>query len=210
MPPSGPRRRQALALICAASFMVILDSSIVTVALPSIGRSLHLPPGGVQWVLTAYVVVFGGLLLLGGRAADLFGRELSSWPCIALFTASSLLCGLAWSGGVLVGARVVQGGSAALMDPSALAILLALFPEGAERHRAIGWAGAAAATGGSAGALIGGPLTQWFGWNAIFFLNVPVGLAVLALTPLLVPPRASDREGTPGRSGRRGYGHPSP
>src|SRR5690348_3294243 len=133
-----PRRWYALALLCTASFMVILDASSVVIAVPSIERHLHFGPGGVQWVLTAYVVTFGGLLLFGGRAGDLLGRRRTFMASVGLFAAASLLCGLSWSAGTLVAFRAVQGVAAAVMTPTALSLVLTTFPETAERNRAIG------------------------------------------------------------------------
>lgn len=181
-----PRRWKALALLCTANFMVILDAQIVILALPSIAADLGLSPGEAQWVLSAYLLCFGGLLLLGGRAADLLGRRRIFVIGTALFLVSSLLCGLAWSPVVLVAARVVQGISAALMAPTALAILMTTFPEGVERNKALSvWSGTGG-LGASAALLIGGGLTGTLGWPWIFFLNVPVALALLVASPLLL------------------------
>jgi EmrB/QacA subfamily drug resistance transporter len=190
-----PRRWYALALLCAASFLVILDAQIVTVAAPSIQRDLGLSGSGLQWILSGYALTFGGLLLLGGRAADLFGRRRVFMAGVALFAVASLLCGLAWTGPVLILARIVQGASAALMAPAAMAIIITTFPEGRERNRALGMSGAVAAAGGSAGALAGGPLTQGLGWHWIFLLNVPIGLAMLALSPVLLQPSPAAQDG---------------
>ena len=190
-----PRRWYALALLCAASFLVILDAQIVTVAAPSIQRDLGLSGSGLQWILSGYALTFGGLLLLGGRAADLFGRRRVFMAGVALFAVASLLCGLAWTGAVLILARIVQGASAALMAPAAMAIIITTFPEGRERNRALGMSGAVAAAGGSAGALAGGPLTQGLGWHWIFLLNVPIGLAMLALSPVLLQPSPVAQDG---------------
>ncbi len=191
------RRWYALALLCTAAFMVILDASIVIVAVPSIQRDLHFAPGGVQWVMTAYVVTFAGLLLFGGRTADLLGRRRMFMAGVALFGGSSLLCGLAWSGGALITARTVQGVSAAVMTPTAFSIVLAIFTDGRERNRAIGVWGAVAGVGGTAGALVGGPLTEGPGWQWIFFINVPVAAGLLALSRLLLP---ESRNRTRGRA----------
>jgi EmrB/QacA subfamily drug resistance transporter len=183
---TDPRRWYALVLLCAASFMVILDAQIVLVAVPSIQRNLRVPAANVQWVLSGYALAFGGLLLAGGRAADLFGRRRVFMAGVGLFTLSSLACGLAWSGPALIAARAVQGLSAAVMSPAAMAIMITTFPEGPERNKALGLAGAVGAAGGSAGALVGGPLTQGLGWQWVFFLNVPIGIAMFALSPLLL------------------------
>lgn len=187
---ADPRRWYALALLCAASFLVILDAQIVTVAVPSIQRDLDLTGSGVQWVLSGYMLTFGGLLLLGGRAADLFGRRLVFMAGVAVFAIASLACGVAWTPAVLLVARAVQGLSAAMMAPSAMAILVATFAEGRERNRALGVSGATAAAGGSAGALAGGPLTQGLGWHWIFLLNVPIAIAMFVLSPVLLQKQA--------------------
>ncbi|WP_141579401.1 MFS transporter [Actinomadura sp. WMMA1423] len=180
------RRWTVLGLLCAANFMVILDSQIVLLALPSIERDLGFTGGGAQWVLSAYLLGFGGLLLLGGRMADLAGRRRTFLAGTALFLVASLLCGSAWSGGMLVAARVAQGVSAALMAPSALSIVVAAFPEGPERNRAIAVWASVGGFGATAALLIGGPLTDGPGWRSIFFLNVPVAVLLLALGPVLL------------------------
>lgn len=185
-PQGGARRWLALALLCVASFMVILDANIVTVALPSIGRDLHFAGSSIQWVVTAYAVTFGGLLLLGGRVADLYGRRRVFLAGVAVFAAASLLCGLAGSGAMLVAARALQGVAAAVMTPTALSIVLTIFAEGPDRNRAIGVWGATAGTGATAGGLLGGPLTDGLGWAWVFFINVPTGAAILALGPVLL------------------------
>jgi EmrB/QacA subfamily drug resistance transporter len=176
----------ALALIVAAQFMVVLDVAIVNVALPSIRTDLHFSQEGLQWVITAYAIFFGGVLLLGGRLADLLGRRRLFVAGLALFTVSSLLDGLAWSEGSLIAFRSLQGLGAALLSPAALSILTTTFAEGRERNVALGVWGAASGSGGAAGVLIGGALTSWLGWSWIFFINVPAGLLVIALTPFLL------------------------
>jgi EmrB/QacA subfamily drug resistance transporter len=181
-----PRRWWALALLCGAFFMVILDATIVLVALPSIGADLGFSEQGLQWVLSAYALTFGGLLLLGGRAADLLGRRRLFMTGVLLFTAASLICGLAWSPAALLAARVVQGAGAAIMTPSALAIISTTFPEGSERNKALGIWGALGGIGATAAWLIGGPLVDGPGWEWIFFINIPLGLAALALSPVLL------------------------
>jgi MFS family permease len=181
-----PRRWKALALLCVAFFMVILDAQIVILGLPSIERDLGFAEGDGQWVMTAYLLSFGGLLLLGGRSADLLGRRRMFIVGTALFLATSLLCGLAWTGGVLIAARVVQGASAAIMAPTALSILMTTFEEGAERNKALGIWSAIGALGATAALLIGGPLTDGLGWEWIFFINVPVAAVLLALSPALL------------------------
>jgi EmrB/QacA subfamily drug resistance transporter len=181
-----PRRWQALALLCGAFFMVLLDGTITIVALPSIGAGLRFSEQGLQWVLSAYALTFGGLLLLGGRAADLLGRRRVFMAGVVFFTAASLLCGLAWSPAALLAARVVQGAGAAIMTPTALSIISTTFTEGAERNKALGIWGALGGIGATTAWLIGGPLVDGPGWRWIFFINVPVGLAALALSPVLL------------------------
>jgi EmrB/QacA subfamily drug resistance transporter len=184
---ADPRRWKALALLCTAFFMVILDSAIVIVALPSIETDLGFSSAGdLQWVLSAYLLSFGGLLLLGGRSADLLGRRRLFMVGTGLFGLASLACGLAPSDIALIAARVVQGVGAAIMTPTALSILTTTFEEGAERNKALGvWA-----TIGGAGAtsawLIGGPITDGLGWEWVFFINIPVSLAIVALSPVLL------------------------
>jgi MFS family permease len=187
------RRWKALALLCSAFFMVILDASIVIVALPSIKQDLGFSAGDLQWVMSAYALSFGGLLLLGGRSADLLGRRRTFMAGTALFALASLLCGLAWSEGALITARVIQGVSAAIMTPTALSILTTTFEEGSERNKALGVWGAIGAVGGTAGCLVGGPITSELGWEWLFFINVPVGLMLLALSPALLR-ESRDRE----------------
>jgi len=186
--PAGldPRRWQALALLCGAFFMVLLDGTITIVALPSIGAGLRFSAQGLQWVLSAYALTFGGLLLLGGRAADLLGRRRVFMAGVVFFTAASLICGLAWSPAALLTARVVQGAGAAIMTPTALSIIAATFTEGAERNKALGIWGALGGVGATTAWLIGGPLVDGPGWRWIFFINVPVGLAALGLSPRLL------------------------
>jgi len=180
------RRWLALALIVAAQFMVVLDVAIVNVALPSIRTDLHFSQESLQWVITAYSILFGGVLLLGGRLADLLGRRRLFIAGLALFTVSSLLDGLAWSSGSLIGFRALQGLGAALLSPAALSILTTTFREGRERNLALGIWGAASGSGGAAGVLLGGALTSTLSWSWIFFINVPVGVLVIAVTPWLL------------------------
>jgi EmrB/QacA subfamily drug resistance transporter len=180
------RRWFALAVIVAAQFMVVLDIAIVNVALPSIKSDLHFPEASLQWVISAYAIFFGGFLLLGGRLADLLGRRRLFVIGLALFTASSFLCGLAWSEGSLIAFRAVQGLGGALLAPAALSILMTTFNEGRERNLALGVWGAASGTGGAAGVLLGGVLTSYLSWSWVFFINVPVGVAVIAVTPWLL------------------------
>jgi EmrB/QacA subfamily drug resistance transporter len=181
-----PRRWQALALVCVAMFMTVLDVSIVNVALPSIKTALNVAEKDLQWIITAYSIAFGGFLLLGGRAGDLLGRRRMFMIGIALFSVASLACGLAGSIGVLVAARVVQGLGAAIISPATLSIIMTTFEEGSERNKALGIWGAMGGSGAAAGVLFGGILTKYAGWEWIFFVNVPVGAIVLALTRPLV------------------------
>jgi EmrB/QacA subfamily drug resistance transporter len=180
------RRWWALALLCGAFFMVLLDGTITLVALPSIGTDLGFARQDLQWVLSAYALTFGGLLLLGGRAADLLGRRRVFMAGVGVFTAASLMCGLAWSPAALLAARVVQGAGAAVMTPTALSIISTTFTEGAERNKALGIWGALGGIGATTAWLIGGPLVDGPGWRWIFFINIPVGLAALALSPVLL------------------------
>ncbi len=186
--PAGldPRRWWALALLCGAFFMVLLDGTITIVALPSIGADLRFSEQGLQWVLSAYALTFGGLLLLGGRTADLLGRRRVFMAGVLFFTAASLMCGLAWSPAALLAARVVQGAGAAIMTPTALSIISTTFPEGSERNKALGIWGALGGIGATTAWLIGGPLVDGPGWRWIFFINIPVGLATVALSPVLL------------------------
>ena len=167
-------------MVGAGFFMTILDVAIVNVAIPSIGRDLNASDSSLQWVVTAYALTFGGFLLLGGRAADLLGRRRVFLVGLILFTAASLVCGLADSLGVLVGARAVQGVGAAIISPAALSIVTTVFEEGRDRNKALGIWGALGGSGAAVGVLLGGVLTNWLGWAWIFFVNVPVGVAVLA------------------------------
>ena len=181
-----PRRWQALGLVCVAFFMTVLDVSIVNVALPSIAKSLHFSETGQQWVITAYAITFGGFLLLGGRAGDILGRKRMFLTGLVIFSAASLVCGLATSTGMLVGARAAQGFGAAIVSPSTLSIITTTFEEGAERNKALGIWGAMGGSGAAAGVLFGGLLTRYAGWEWIFFVNVPVGALVLLLAPRVV------------------------
>jgi EmrB/QacA subfamily drug resistance transporter len=182
----------ALAVIVTAQFMVVLDIAIVNVALPSIKTDLHFSQESLQWVVTAYSILFGGVLLLGGRLADLLGRRRLFVAGLLLFTASSLLDGLAWSEGSLIAFRSLQGLGAALLSPAALSILTTTFREGRERNLALGIWGAASGSGGAAGVLLGGALTSAFSWSWIFYINVPVGVLVLGLTPWLLRESRAD------------------
>jgi EmrB/QacA subfamily drug resistance transporter len=190
---SNPHRWRILAVVATAFFMTILDVSIVNVALPSIARALDFSQANLQWVITAYAISFGGFLLLGGRAADLLGRRRVFIVGVALFTIASLVCGLSQSEGMLIAARAVQGLGGAIISPAALSIVMTSFEEGAERNKALGVWGALGGSGAAVGVLAGGVLTQYLSWRWIFFVNVPVGALVLALTPRIVP--ESRREG---------------
>jgi EmrB/QacA subfamily drug resistance transporter len=180
------RRWLALTAIVAAQFMVVLDIAIVNVALPSIKTDLHFSEAGLQWVISAYAIVFGGFLLLGGRLADVLGRRRLFAAGLVLFSASSLLCGLAWSESSLVAFRAAQGLGGALLAPAALSILMTTFREGRERNLALGIWGAVSGTGGAAGVLLGGVLTSYLSWSWVFFVNLPVGVAVVAVSPWLL------------------------
>ena len=196
-----PNRWKALAIVCAAFFMTVLDVSIVNVALPSIGKALHFSETNLQWVITAYAITFGGFLLLGGRAADLLGRRRVFYVGVMLFTFASFLCGLAWSEGVLIGARALQGLGAAIISPAALSIIMTSFDEGPERNKALGIWGAIGGSGAAVGVLAGGVLTKYLGWEWIFFVNVPVGVVALLLAPRFVRESRSDRESSPDIAG---------
>jgi EmrB/QacA subfamily drug resistance transporter len=195
--PSG-RRGLGLALILTAAFMVVLDFSIVNVALASIERELGFSPSAVQWIVTGYAIAFGGLLILGGRAADIFGRRRMFMAGLLVFTAASLAGGLAHDPVLLVASRVVQGAGAALVAPSALSLITTGFAEGPERTRALGMYGATASVGFVAGQVLGGVLVQFTSWRAVFLVNVPVGILAVLLTPwLLGESRREPRRGRP-------------
>ena len=183
---SARRRWGALALIVTAQFMVILDVAIVNVALPSIKSDLGFSEAGLQWVVSAYAIVFGGTLLLGGRLADVLGRRRLFIGGLLFFAATSLLCGLAWSGGSLVAFRALQGLGGAVLAPASLSLLMTSFAEGPERNRALGIYGAASGSGAAVGVLLGGVLTNYLGWEWIFFINVPVGIAAALLAPAVL------------------------
>jgi EmrB/QacA subfamily drug resistance transporter len=185
--PEPIRRNLLLLVVCLAQLMVILDVSIVNVALPSIHDDLDYTTTGLQWVVNAYTLTFAGFLLLGGRAADLLGRRRVFVAGTAIFTLASVLCAVAGSQVTLDAARAVQGFGAAVISPATLAILTTSFAEGRERNRALGVWGAMGGIGGSTGALLGGLLTQELGWPAIFIINVPIGLAVIFASLRLVP-----------------------
>jgi EmrB/QacA subfamily drug resistance transporter len=172
--------------------MVILDVAIVNVALPSIKSDLNFSQTNLQWVVSAYAIMFGGALLLGGRLADLLGRRRLFMAGLALFAASSLLCGLAWSESSLIAFRAVQGLGGALLAPAALSLLMTRFAEGRDRNLALGIYGAASGSGAAVGVLLGGVLTSYLSWSWIFFINVPVGIAAIALAPLLLQESRAD------------------
>lgn len=195
-----PRRWSALVLLCIAQFMLILDVTVINVALPSIGSALHLDRAWLTWAVTAYTLCFGGLMLLGGRLGDAYGSRRVLLTGLSTFVIASLITGLATSGPVLIGGRLAQGIGAALLSPSALATITRLF-HGAERNKALGAWAALGGAGFAAGALLGGVLTAGPGWRWIFFINVPVGLVVLALLPRMVaaaPPAHGKRVDLPG------------
>ncbi|MDP8910865.1 MAG: DHA2 family efflux MFS transporter permease subunit [Actinomycetota bacterium] len=183
---SATRKWWALALLSVVQFMVVLDIAIVNVALPSIQVDLGFSQENLQWVISAYALVFGGFLLLGGRAADLLGRRRVFLAGLVLFTIASLLAGLAWSEESLIAARAIQGLGAAVISPAALSILMTTFTEGRERNIALGAWGAVGGFGAAAGVLLGGVFTDALSWEWIFFVNIPVGLGALALTPVLL------------------------
>ncbi len=183
-----PRRWLALLLLCTAQFLVILDTSIVGIALPAVQRSLGFDAAGLQWIFNAYVVAFGGLLLLGGRLADLFGPRRLFAAGFLVLTASSLVAGIASTASTLLIARAAQGVGAALIAPAALSLVMGLFAaQPAELRKALGFWGASAAAGGTAGVFLGGVITEWMSWRWTFLINVPIGVLVLLATPAWLP-----------------------
>jgi len=188
------KRWLALALLCSAQFVVVLDASIVNVALPTIGTALDFSESNLPWVVNAYVLTFGGFLLLGGRLADLLGRRRIFMIGLILFALASLAGGLATSSGQLIAARAVQGLGGALLSPAALSIVATTFRDGAERNKALGIWGAVAGSGGAAGVLLGGVLTEWLGWEWVFWVNVPICLAAAAITPSLIAETRDEEE----------------
>src|ERR687889_306682 len=184
---ADPRRWKALALLSLAQFLIIMDTSIIGVALPAIQQQFGFSQSDLQWIFSAYVIVFGGLLLLGGRLSDILGQRTIFVIGFAILTAASVLAGLAPSGTVLIAARALQGVGAALIAPSALSIVMSLFTIPAERNKAMGFWGAAVPAGGTAGVFLGGMITAYVDWSWVFLVNVPVGIAVLALTWKLLP-----------------------
>ncbi|MDQ6729615.1 MAG: MFS transporter, partial [Actinomycetota bacterium] len=197
-PMYTPRAKNiALLLLAMTQFVIVIDASIVNVALPSIGTALHFARTDLSWVVNAYTLAFGGFLLLGGRLADLLGRRRMFMVGLVVFTLASLAGGLAQSEGWLIAARAIQGLGAAIVSPAALSIITTTFAEGAERNRALGIWGAVAGAGGAAGVLLGGVLTSGLSWRWVLFVNVPIGLAAAALAPrTLVESRAEDGTNT--------------
>jgi EmrB/QacA subfamily drug resistance transporter len=188
------KRWLALALLCSAQFVVVLDASIVNVALPSIGAALDFSQENLPWVVNAYVLTFGGFLLLGGRTADLLGRRRVFMAGLALVAVASLAAGFAATEGQLIAARAAQGLGAAIISPAALSIVTTTFGDGAERNKALGVWGAVAGSGGAAGVLLGGILTDGLGWEWVLWVNVPVALLALALAPRLIAESRADHE----------------
>ena len=193
-PAHAAHRWRAFAVLAVAYFMTIVDLTIVNVALPTIGRDLHFDQSNLQWVVTAYGLTFGGFLLLGGRTADLLGRRRILLLGLGVFTSASLACGFATTDLFLITMRAVQGLGAAIVLPAALAIVMNMFDEGAERNRALGVWGGIGASGATVGLITGGLLIRYIGWQAIFFLNVPIGVGALLLVPRLVPESRAESE----------------
>ncbi|HEY7561291.1 MAG TPA: MFS transporter [Gaiellaceae bacterium] len=190
-----PRRWKALAVLGVAYLMVVLDISIVNVALPSIETDLNFAPEDLQWVVSGYALTFGGLLLLGGRLGDILGRRTLFMVGLGLFALASLLCGLSVSAGMLIAMRLLQGAAGAILSPSVFSITTVTFAEGSERNKALGILGAIAGSGAAIGVLLGGILTEYAGWEWIFFVNVPIGvLALLAVPRYVSESRAADLE----------------
>jgi EmrB/QacA subfamily drug resistance transporter len=191
---SETNRWLVLVLVCIAQFMVILDATIVNVALPSIQHGLHFSPASLQWVVNAYALVFGGFLLLGGRASDLLGRQRLFIAGVVVFTVASLINGIATSSGVLIGGRALQGLGAALVSPAALSIVTTTFAEGRERTKALGIWSAIAAGGGAVGLIVGGLLTETLSWRWVFFVNLPIGIAAALLSLRFIPNSRSEEK----------------
>ena len=188
------KRWIGLILLCSAQFVVVLDASIVNVALPTIGEALDFTESSLPWVVNAYVLTFGGFLLLGGRLADLLGRRRIFMVGLVLFALASLAGGLATSSGQLIAARAVQGLGGALLSPAALSIVATTFKDGAERNKALGVWGAVAGSGGAAGVLLGGVLTEYLGWEWVLWVNVPIGIAAAAIAPRLLAETRDENE----------------
>jgi EmrB/QacA subfamily drug resistance transporter len=189
---AGVNAKAVLAIVAVAQFMVILDASIVNVALPTIKRDVGFSEQSLSWILNAYTLIFGGFLLLGGRLADRLGRRRLFVAGIALFAGASLVCGVSQSEGMLLVARGLQGLGGAMVSPAALSIILTTFAEGPERNRALSVWGAISGAGGAVGLLLGGLLVQALSWRWVFFVNVPIGVAVLALAPRIIPESRAD------------------
>src|SRR5215204_3679335 len=188
------RRWWALALLCMTQFMVVLDASIVNIALPSIGREVGISQENLSWVVNGYVLTFGGFQLIGGRMADLLGRRRIFMAGLLIVAIASLFAGFAPSEGALIAARAGQGLGAAIIAPSALSIVTTIFRDGAERNKALGAWGAVAGSGGAAGVLLGGVLTDGLGWEWVMWVNVPVALVAALITPRLVAESRSESE----------------
>ena len=180
------RKWLALALLASTQFVIILDAAIVNVAIPSIGRDLQFSQENLTWIPNAYALTFGGFLLLGGRMADLLGRRRLFMVGLVIFSVASLLGGLSQTEGQLIGARALQGLGAALLAPSALSMVTNMFAEGAERNKALGIWGAVSGSGGAAGVLLGGILTEYAGWEWVLWVNVPIGVIAAILAPRLL------------------------
>ena len=191
----GNTKWYALAVLCLAFFMDTLDVAIVNVALPTIQEDLGFSQQNLAWVVSAYALTYGGLLLLGGRIADTVGRRMIFMTGVVTFASSSLVAGLAWTDSVLIAARAFQGAGAAMMTPAALSLLMSTFDEGAHRNKALGIWGAVGASGGTMGVLLGGIFTDTIGWEWIFFLNVPVSALILLATPIFVSESKGHRTG---------------
>src|SRR6478672_3646105 len=192
-----PNRWLVLVLVCVAQFMVVLDATVVNVALPSIQKALNFSYADLQWIVNAYTLVFGGFLLLGGRAADLIGRQTLFIAGVIVFTVASAINGLADSSNVLIAGRALQGLGGALVSPAALSIVTTTFEEGAERTKALGVWSAIAAGGGAVGLVVGGFLTETLSWRWVFFVNLPIGIAAALLSLRFIPEsRAEDKPET--------------
>lgn len=194
-------KRAGLVVVCTAQFVVVLDATIVTTAMPSIRAALGFTPAGLSWVITAYTLVFGSLLVTGGKAADLIGPRRALGTGLLVFAAGSAFCALAWSPFALIGGRAVQGLGAALLSPAALAQLLALSGEGAERRRAVAWWTAVAAVGGASGWVLGGLLTEFLSWRTVFWVNLPTVALILIAARRLLPPGQTSRDTRPDWAG---------
>jgi MFS family permease len=194
MATQQPRRWKALAVLSLAQFLIIMDTSVIGVALPTIQQQFGFSQSDLQWIFSAYVIVFGALLLLGGRLSDIIGQRRIFVIGFAILTAASVVAGIASSGNVLIAARALQGIGAALIAPSALSIVMNLFTIPSERNKAMGFWGAAAPAGGTAGVFLGGIITAYVDWSWVFLINVPIGIAVLALSGVLLPKGDNKRQ----------------